>query len=146
MKRILLIGLIGGVLIAVLRLTEYRFLVVENSLEIYGGLVALIFAGLGIWFGIKLSRPGSVIVKEIEVPVAQAFVRNAERLEELGLTPRELETLELLAQGLSNREIAERLVVSENTVKTHISRVLGKLGVSRRIQAVQMGREAGLLR
>ena len=65
--------------------------------------------------------------------------------EALGITPRELETLGLIAQGLSNREIAEKLFVSENTVKTHSSRVFDKLGAKRRTQAVQLGKELGLL-
>jgi ATP/maltotriose-dependent transcriptional regulator MalT len=63
----------------------------------------------------------------------------------LGITPRELEILGLIAGGLSNREIAARLFVSENTVKTHSSRVFDKLGAKRRTQAVQLGKEFGLI-
>ncbi|HSL72775.1 MAG TPA: response regulator transcription factor [Longimicrobiales bacterium] len=147
MKRhILLYGLIAGVLIALLKVVEYRFLVVEHSLEIYGGLVAAIFAGLGIWLGLKLTRPkATVVVKEVRVPADGPFVPNAARIEALGLTPRELQILELIAQGLSNREIAGRLFVSENTVKTHSSRVFDKLNARRRTQAVQLAKEQGLI-
>lgn len=142
----LVYGLLGGVLIAALRWSEYEFVVVEHSLEIYGGLVAAVFAGLGIWLGVKLTgRPERVVVREVSVPTALAFVRDERRREALGITPRELEILELIAEGLSNKEIAGRLFVSENTIKTHSSRVFDKLGAKRRTQAVQMGKECGLL-
>lgn len=142
----LIYGLCGGVLIVVLRLMEFRFLVVEHSIEIYGGLVALIFASLGIWLGLKLTKKKEVlIVKEIPVPALQPFTVNEQRLKDLGITRRELEILELIAQGMSNREIADKLFVSENTVKTHSSRVFDKLGAKRRTQAVQIGKEMGLI-
>lgn len=147
MKRhVLLYGLIGGILIAALKWTEYRFLVIEHSMEIYGGLVAATFAVLGIWLGLKLTgRQERVVIKEVPVPTGEPFVPDNAKREALGITPREMEILELIAQGLSNREIAEKLFVSENTVKTHSSRVFDKLGAKRRTQAVQMGKEVGLL-
>ena len=145
-KTILLYGLIGGVLIAVLKLIEYRFLVLEHSLEIYGGIVALIFATVGIWLGLKLTRTRTeIVVREVPVHVGGPFKRNDARVEELGITPRELEILEAMAAGLSNREIGERLFVSENTVKTHAARLFSKLSASRRTQAVQKAKEAGLI-
>lgn len=143
-KTVLIYGILGGVLIAVLKLVEYRFLVLEHSLEIYGGIVAAIFSALGIWLGLKLTRTREV-VREVAVPVAGPFERNQERVEQLGITPRELEILEAMAAGFSNREIAERLFVSENTVKTHAGRVFGKLSAQRRTQAVQRAKEAGLI-
>ena len=149
-KTILLYGLLGGVLIAGLKLIEYRFLVVEHSIEIYGGLVALVFAMLGIWLGLKLTKTKeTVVVREVSVPVAvrasEPFVVDQARRERLGITPRELEILELIAAGLSNREIAEKLFVSENTVKTHSSRLFDKLSARRRTQAVQIAKDAGLI-
>ena len=84
-------------------------------------------------------------MKEVPVPAGEPFVPNETKREDLGITPRELEILELIAKGLSNREIAVRLFVSENTVKTHASRVFDKLGAKRRTQAVQLGKEFGLL-
>jgi len=146
MKRhILILGLVGGILIAVLRWSEYQFLVIEHSFEIYGALVAVIFAGFGIWLGVKLTKPREKIVLQ-EVPVsAGPFILNQPQLDALGITPRELEILNLIAQGLSNREIAELLFVSENTVKTHCSRAFDKLGARRRTQAVQLGKQLGLL-
>jgi NarL family two-component system response regulator LiaR len=143
-KHILIYGLCGGLLILMLRLIEYRFLVVEHSLEIYGGLIALLFAALGIWLGLRLTRTKEVVVFK-EVAVSAPFVVNQGKLRELGVTRRELEILELIANGMSNREIAEKLFVSENTVKTHSSRLFDKLSAKRRTQAVQIGKEIGLI-
>jgi DNA-binding CsgD family transcriptional regulator len=148
LKRILLYAGAGGVLIAVLRAIEYQHFVRFYPTEVYGGLIAVIFMGLGIWVGLRLMRPKVVeveVVREVEVRVGGPFVRNAARLEQTGITPRELEILGLIAEGLSNREIGERLFVSENTVKTHSSRLFEKLDVSRRTQAVQKGKELGLI-
>jgi DNA-binding CsgD family transcriptional regulator len=145
-RDILLYGVCGGVLIAVLKLTEYRFLVVEHSVEIYGALVAVLFAGLGIWLGQTLTRKKpAVIIKEVPAPVTNPFVADETRVSQLGITPRELEILGLIATGLSNREIAGRLFVSENTVKTHSSRLFDKLCAKRRTQAVQIGKTARLI-
>ena len=125
MKRhVLIYGLIGGILIAVLKWTEYRFLVVEHSIEIYGGLTAATFAAVGIWLGLKLTgTQHTIVVKEVLVAARESFLPDEKKQEELGITRRELEILERIAQGMSNREIAEKLYVSENTVKTHSSRV-----------------------
>jgi DNA-binding CsgD family transcriptional regulator len=131
-------------LIVLLKLVEYHFLVVQHSVEIYGGLIALIFVMLGIWLGLKLTKNKETIIIR-EVPAPQSFTLNEARLRELGITRRELEILELIAGGLSNREIAEKLFVSENTVKTHSSRLFDKLSARRRTQAVQMGKEFGLI-
>lgn len=143
-RTVVLYGVIGGALIAALKLVEYRFLVVEHALEIYGGIVALLFAALGIWLGLKLVRPG-VILKEVPVPAPKTFVPDTAKQEQLGITKRELEILEAIAAGLSNREIAEKLFVSENTVKTHTGRLLDKLNAKRRTQAIQLAKEAGLI-
>ena len=145
-KTVLIYGLVGGVLIAALRFVEYRFLVLEHSFEIYAGIVALIFSGFGIWLGFKLRRPRTeIVVREVPVHVSGPFERNEARVQELGITPRELEILEAMAAGLSNREIAERLFVSENTVKTHAARLFDKLSARRRTQAVQRAKEANLI-
>ena len=142
----LIYGLCGGLLILVLRLIEYRFLVVEHSMEIYGGLIALMFAILGVWVGLKFTRKKEVIVlQQVMVSSDKPFAVNEQRLRELSITPRELEILELIATGLSNREIAEKLFVSENTVKTHSSRLFDKLNAKRRTQAVQIAKEQGLI-
>src|SRR4026207_2221661 len=140
----LIYGVSGGALIAILKYIEFRFLVVEHSLEIYGGLVARLFSALGIWLGLKLTRK-EIVVKEVTVTKSVPFAVNEAQLKHLGITKRELEILELIAHGMSNREIAEKLFVSENTVKTHSSRLFDKLSAKRRTQAVQIAKEIGLL-
>lgn len=149
-KQVLLFGLLGGVLVALLKLIDYRWLVLEDSVEIYGAIVAAIFASLGIWLGLRLTRvKETVVVREVpvrvEVPAPAEFVLDEAKLATLGITRRELEMLELMAAGLSNREIGERVFVSENTVKTHLSRVFDKLGAKRRTQAVQLGKKLRLI-
>jgi two-component system, NarL family, response regulator LiaR len=145
-KQIIIYGVCGGLLIVALKLIEFRFLVGEHSIEIYGGIIAALFAAIGIWLGLKLTRKKEVVVvKEVAVPAAQPFTLNEARVRDLGLTRRELEILALIAQGMSNREIADKLFVSENTVKTHSSRLFDKLSAKRRTQAVQIGKEMGLI-
>ena len=145
MKRyVLIFGLVGGALVTLLQWMQYRFLVVEHSVEIYAALIAAIFAGVGIWLGIRLTRSEpKVVIQQVLRPIP--FVPDPRRCDDLGITPREMEILALVAKGLSNREIAGQLFVSENTVKTHCSRAFDKLGARRRTQAVQLGKEFGLL-
>jgi ATP/maltotriose-dependent transcriptional regulator MalT len=165
MKRhVLIFGLVGGLLIATLQYTEYRFVIIEHSVELYSALVAILFATFGIWLGLRITRRRvtiretireTVVVRDVLVPAEaaapalQPFAPNAARQQAqqktLGITARELEILTLVARGLSNREIATQLFVSENTVKTHCARAFDKLGAARRTQAVQRGKELGLL-
>ena len=164
MKRhVLIFGLVGGLLIATLQYTEYRFVIIEHSVELYGALVAILFATFGIWLGLRITRRRvtiretireTVVVKEVIVPAEAPapfvpspvpFAPSTAHQQRLGITARELEILTLIARGFSNREIATQLFVSENTVKTHCSRAFDKLGAARRTQAVQRGKELGLL-
>ncbi len=149
MKRhVLIFGLVGGLLIATLQYTEYRFVIIEHSIELYGALVAVLFAAFGIWLGLRMTRSReTIVIKEVLVPASatEPFAPDTGRQQSLGITARELEILSLVARGLSNREIATQLFVSENTVKTHCARAFDKLGAARRTQAVQRGKELGLL-
>ena len=151
MRHVLLYGTLAGVLIVALQLIEYRYLVLTHSFEIYGGLIAIVFVSLGIWLGLTLTgRPERIVVQEVEVRVpvpAEPVVFSADpaRREAMGVTKRELEILGLMADGLSNKEIADRIFVSENTVKTHSSRLFDKLGARRRTQAIQVGKASGLI-
>ena len=164
MKRhVLIFGVVGGLLIATLQYTEYRFVIIEHSVELYGALVAMLFATFGIWLGLRITRSRetireTVVVREVLVPAESSapFVpspvpfspntaQQQTQQQALGITARELEVLTLIARGLSNREIATQLFVSENTVKTHCAGAFDKLGAARRTQAVQRGKELGLL-
>ena len=150
MREILVYGVAVGLLVLAIQLSEYRFLVVEHSVEIYGGLIAAVFAGVGVWLGLTITRKHVIkeqviVVKEVPAPPGVPFAVNEGRLRELAITRRELEILGLLAQGLSAKEIAAGLFVSENTVKTHTARLFDKLGVNRRIKAVEAGRMFGLI-
>ena len=159
-RHVLIFGVVGGLLIATLQYTEYRFVIIEHSVELYGALVAILFATFGIWLGLRITRRGetireTVVVKEVLVPAEAPapFAPNTARQQAqqqgqqqaLGITARELEILTLVAHGFSNREIATQLFVSENTVKTHCARAFDKLGAARRTQAVLRGKELGLL-
>ena len=156
-KQVLIFGLAGGVLITLLQWTEFHFIVLQHSLAIYSALIALLFAATGVWLGTKLLAPKERVVERIKERVVEVVVPaptpgavpgavpdNTVR-ERLGITRRELEILQLVARGLSNREIGEALFVSENTVKTHCSRTFDKLGARRRTEAVQRSKELGLL-
>ena len=152
-RHVFIFGLVGGLLIAILQYTEYRFVIIEHSVELYTALVAILFAAFGIWLGLRITRSReiireTVVVKEVLVqadPTPELFASKTAHQQTLGVTARELEILTLIARGLSNREIATQLFVSENTVKTHCARVFDKLGAARRTQAVQRGKELGLL-
>lgn len=136
-KRILLYSVAGGMLLTALKYIEYQHFVREYPGEVYGGLVALIFTAIGVYFGLRWTTQREV--------ARTPFVVDTAKVAELRITKREHEILALIAQGLSNREIAETLFVSENTVKTHSSRLFDKMDVRRRVQAVQKARELGLI-
>lgn len=139
MKRTVMIyGLVLATLIFVMKFLEYRLLVRDLSIEFYVGIVAVFFTALGIWAGLKLTRKKVVVV-------GPEFELNASELSRLEISKREHEVLELMAKGLSNQEIADKLFVSLNTVKTHSSNLFLKLGVSKRTQAVLKGREMRLI-
>jgi DNA-binding CsgD family transcriptional regulator len=145
-REILIYGVCCGVLVAVLHAAEYRLLLVESSWALYGALVAVVFAAVGIGLGRTMGRRKPlVVVREVPAPDRAVFAVDEDKVRALAITPRELEILGLIAGGLSNREIAARLFVSENTVKTHSSRLFDKLGAKRRTQAVQIGKAERLI-
>jgi two-component system, NarL family, response regulator LiaR len=140
-RTILLYGVALALLIFLLKFLEYRLFVRDLSLEFYIGIIALFCTALGVWAGLRLTRP-----KKVLVPVSSDnFQLNEALLAQTGISKREYEVLELMAQGLSNQEIAEKLFVSLNTVKTHTSNLFVKLDAKRRTQAIQKAKELGLI-
>lgn len=138
-KTVLIYGALLAVLVILLRVLEYRFFVRDLSIEIYIGIIAILFTSLGIWFGLKLiDRQKS---KAISQSGLDGFIINSEKLRSHGITDRELEVLELMASGLSNQEIANKLFVSLHTIKTHSANLYSKLDVKRRTQAIRKARE-----
>ncbi|MFI5453016.1 response regulator transcription factor [Pedobacter sp. UC225_61] len=127
-----------------MRWLEIRFIVIHDSFEIYAGAIAFVFTILGIWLALKLSKP-KTIEKKVYQDKIKEFVFNETTFNELGLSKRELEVLQLMAIGLSNQEIADRLFVSLNTIKTHISRMFEKMNVKRRTQAVERAKKLALI-
>lgn len=137
-RTILLYGGAMAVLLGILKYVEYRFFVKDLSVEFYIGVVALMFTILGVWVGRRLTK-GKIVA------VDPNFSLNESNLEKLGISRRELEVLELIAQGMSNQEIADKLFVSPHTVKSHSSNLFIKLNARRRTEAIKKAKELMLL-
>ncbi|MFD2519734.1 response regulator transcription factor [Emticicia soli] len=149
-KHIIIYGISLAILLFLLRWLQLRLIVFNHAFEIYVGAIALIFTALGIWLALKLIKPKVQIVEHIvekvhEPESTDTFKLNEDTLNELGLSKRELEVLQLMATGLSNQEIAGQLFVSLNTIKTHTSKVFEKLDVKRRTQAVEKAKRLSLI-
>jgi NarL family two-component system response regulator LiaR len=144
-KDTILYGISLALLLFFLKWIELRFVIINHAFEIYAGIIAVLFTALGIWLATKLNKP-KVETKIIEKAVFIAnFMLNEAELEKLGLSKRELEVLQLMSEGLSNQEIAEKLFVSLNTIKTHTSNLFEKLDVKRRTQAIEKAKRLSLI-
>lgn len=129
---------------------QMQLFVLHNSFELYAGAIALAFTALGIWLARKLTAPRveQVMVTNnvaTPLPADSVFAPDPTALAKVNLSRREMEVLELMARGLSNGEIAERLFVSLNTVKTHSSNLYSKLDAKRRTQAVDKAKQLKLI-
>jgi NarL family two-component system response regulator LiaR len=144
-RSVITYGVSLAALLFLLKWLEWRFIIVDYAFEIYAGFVAVIFTGLGIWLALKLSKPKTITVEKQVFVTAGEFVLDKNQLTKLGMSNRELEVLELMAQGLSNQQIAEKLFVSLNTIKTHSSKVFEKLEVQRRTQAIEKAKRLSLI-
>lgn len=147
-KSILLYGLALALGLCLLKWLEFRFLIINHSFEIYTGGIALLFTLLGIWLALKLAKPKTNIItieKEVFITPQKEFILNTDAINETGISVREQEVLRLMADGLSNQEIANQLFVSLNTIKTHSSRIFEKLEVKRRTQAIERARQMQLI-
>lgn len=141
-KQVIYYGITMAFLLFLLHWLELRLLILSHGFELYAGAIAVIFTGLGIWLALKLTKPKTIIVEK-EKP--EIFVFNSAGCENLGISKRELEVLQLMANGMSNNEIASELFVSLNTVKTHGARLFEKLEANRRTQAVQKAKKLRLI-
>jgi two-component system, NarL family, response regulator LiaR len=140
-RTILLYGLVLALAVFLLKMLEYRFFYRQLSVEIYIGIIGVLFTILGVWIGRQVTRK-----KKVFIPApAGDFKINQQALAETGISKREFDVLELMAKGLSNQEIADKLFVSLNTVKTHTANLLVKLEAKRRTQAIQKAKELQLI-
>lgn len=146
-KAIIAYGIGLALLLILLKWLELRYIIFDHALEVYIGAIAIVFTVLGIWLALKLTRP-KITTIVVEKPVyinSGEFVLNETAVAELGLSKRELDVLGLMAEGCSNQEIASRLFVSLNTVKTHSSNIFFKLDVKRRTQAIEKAKKMSLI-
>jgi DNA-binding CsgD family transcriptional regulator len=137
-KQLFLYGVALALLAFLLNSIHYFYVVRQFSVELYIGLIAVLFTLLGIWVGKKLTTSPNE-------ETGLSFSQNTKALDYLGITDREMEVLELLAEGCSNQQIADRLYISIHTVKSHVSNLLGKLDVDRRTEAVSRGKSLRLI-
>jgi len=145
-RQLLLYGISMAVLLFFLKWLELRFAIIDHALELYVGAVAVIFTGLGIWIALKVVKPKvKVIEREINVANAADPVLNEKTRAALNLSKREVEVLQLMADGLSNKEIADRLFVSLSTIKTHSNNLFDKMSVERRTQAIDKAKKLGII-
>ena len=147
-RQIIIYGIALAAVTLLLKWLEMRYVLADQQMETYAGLIAVVFTALGVWLALKLRKPKvqTVIVeKEVYLSAPAGFTLNENELKRLNLSRRELEVLQLIAEGLSNQEIADKLFVSPNTVKTHSAQIFEKMEVKRRTQAVDMGKKLSLI-
>ena len=136
-KQVIIYGVCLALLISLLKYFEYSYFIKSFSQEVYIGLIALFFTILGIWFGLKWVKRNEGELHEQKDA--------AELQSSLSITNREMEVLLGINKGLSNKQIAEKLFLSESTIKTHTSNLFSKLDVNRRTQAFVKARNLGLI-
>jgi two-component system, NarL family, response regulator LiaR len=148
-KEFLIYGVSMALVLFLLKLLEAHFIVFNYRLDFFIGSIAIVFTVLGIWLALKLVKPKvetRIIEKEVYIDNRPLKEINQKEIEELGISKRELEVLNLMAAGLSNEEIAGKLFVSLNTIKTHSSNIFLKLDVKRRTQAVEKAKRLNIIR
>ena len=137
-KVIIRFGPIIAALLILFQLSKMSLFIPDMSSDLIVGLVGASFIGLGVYLGLKFRK-----VEIVEVgPVIDI---DNQQIQQLGLTEREMEVLQLIAEGYSNVEIGEKLFISENTIKTHVSNLFVKLDVKRRTQAVTRAKELRII-
>ncbi|QKJ29255.1 DNA-binding response regulator [Mucilaginibacter mali] len=147
-KQTILYGVSLAAVLFLLKWLEIRLLIIDHAMEVYMGVIALFFTSLGIWLALRLAKPRVqtvVVEKTVYKDNTAGFVANEQEIDRLNISKRELEVLQLMCDGLSNREISARLFVSLNTVKTHTSNLFEKMEVKRRTQAVEAAKRLGII-
>jgi two-component system, NarL family, response regulator LiaR len=147
-KEILIYGISMGSILLLINLLEARFMVYNYQLELFISLIAILFTLLGVWIAFKLIKPKVetlIIEREVLIDHSLKTEINQIEIEKLGISRRELDVLSLMAAGHSNDEIAIKLFISSNTVKTHASNIFTKLDVKRRIQAVEKAKNLKII-
>ena len=147
-KSVLLYGISMALLLFLLKWLEFKLVIINHAFEIYIGAIAIVFTALGIWLALRLTRRKTetiIVEKEVYIRREPDFRINEQMLDDLNISKRELEVLQLMAEGLSNQEIAARLFVSLNTIKTHSSRIFEKMDVKRRTQAVEKAKRMNII-
>jgi len=140
LRHVALYGFLLAVLVFVLKWLQWKYLVVDISIELYIGLIAVFFTILGVWVAIQLVKPKvhkEIVEKEVYVTPPGMGTIDKNNLKKLKLSGREYEVLQLLARGHSNAAIAEKLFLSISTVKTHVSNLYIKMDVKSRTQAIE---------
>ena len=122
-------------LLILFRLSEYAFLVGDTSIEVMISVVAVVFLFIGLYINKKRAN----------LPPTTPVKVDSTKIKELGISNREYQVLLEIAKGLSNKEIGEKLFVSESTIKTHVSNLLAKLNAKRRTQAIQRAKELHII-
>ena len=129
-RTILLYALLLAGAAFALQWLEFNYFLKRFPTAGYVAVLAIMFVTLGIWLGYRLAKRGT----------ARGFERNIAALNSLGISNRELEVLEAIAAGQSNKEIARALKVTPNTIKTHVAHLFEKLEVDRRVLAIEKAR------
>lgn len=141
-KKIFIISLLAALLILIIHFSENSFVLGSLSTNSYITIIGIIFLGVGAFVGIKLAR------RKTHIEYVEKYIEKEPQINIAGndiLTGRENEILACIIQGYSNKEIADKLFVSENTVKKHLNNIYSKLGVSRRTQAISKAKELGII-
>lgn len=146
----LIYGVVLALLLLGLKMLQFKYILYDHSKEVYTGIIAIAFTIFGIWLAKNLFiKPSKeIVIKEVMVENVNLTANteiNTERIAELGISPREMEILKMVGEGMSNQEIAGQLYISLSTVKTHVSNLFSKLNVKRRTQAIETARSLKIL-
>lgn len=147
-KHIIIYGSSLALLVFILKWLQWKFLIVDNSIDIYIGLIALFFTVLGIWIALQLTKTKTekvVVEKKVFVP-AEKIQIDEDAIKALNLSPREYEVLKLMAKGHSNADIAGQLYLTLSTIKTHVSNLYVKMDVKRRTQAIEKAKNLRIIK